>query len=46
MNDDIITQLLQYGREIGFRETVEMYEIRRLPRQLRRAAKLIKKDVS
>lgn len=43
MNDDVITGLLQYGRKIGFREAVEMCEIRKVPRRLRRAAKLIKK---
>lgn len=43
MNDDIINQVLQYGRKIGFREAVKMCEIRRVPRRLRGAAKLIKK---
>lgn len=43
MNDDIINQVLQYGRKIGFREAVEMCKGRKVPRRLRRAAKLIKK---
>lgn len=43
MYDDVITLLLQFGREIGFREAIKMCEVRRVPRRLRRAVKLIKK---
>lgn len=43
MGDDVIKQLFRYGQKIGFRAAVEMCEIRKVPRRLRRAAKLIKK---
>lgn len=42
-DEDVIVELINRGRKIGFRKAIEMCEVRRVLRRLRRASKLIKK---
>lgn len=40
---NVLVELINWGRKVGFRKAMKMCEVRRVPRRLRRAAKLINK---